>query len=204
LALGWCAISAEAAPAGDPVEFLPFCGVVALGALGSASELSGRVWQALAHAAADPRWRIREAAAMAIQQLLRDDPHTAWRTLERWSDRGGWLLLRAVAAGVAHPSVLESAEAATAAVALHRRILGRVEESDERRSVEFRTLRQGLGYTLSVVAVAAPDAGFALLERLARSGDRDLHRIVRSNLGKARLTRRHGDEVARIASLLES
>ena len=186
----WCAIGPAEAPSGDPLEFLPFCGVVGLGVVGAPEETSAGAWQALAHAAADPRWRIREATAMAIRRLLRDDPHTAWRTLERWADRGGWLLLRAVAAGVAHPEVLGDPESAAAALALHKRILSRVASATDRRTDQFRTLRQGLGYTISVVTTAAPSRGFALLESAARSGDPDLRWIVRSNLGKSRLARR--------------
>lgn len=198
IALDWCGVGPEQAPAGDPKEYLPFCGALGLGAVGSQPHLAEAAWRGVAHAAADVRWRAREAAAMAIRRLLHEDPHHAWITLERWAEQGGWLLLRAVAAGVAHPDVVAEPEAAAAALALHRRILRRVEAAADRRSPEFRTLRQGLGYTLSVVTAAVPDAGFELLERMARSGDRDLAWVVRSNLTKKRLARPHPGEVERV------
>ena len=63
-------------------------------------------------------------------------------------------------------------------------------------------LRKGLGYTLSVVVAAAPGEGFALLRRLAGTADRDLARVLRSNLAKGRLIRDHAIEVEAVLSLL--
>ena len=75
----------------------------------------------------------------------------------------------------------------------------------ERHSQEllplFETLRKALGYTVSVVVQALPDAGFAWLAQLAGSPDRDVLWIARQNLNKSRLVRESPDQVARLTSL---
>lgn len=63
-------------------------------------------------------------------------------------------------------------------------------------------LRQGLGFSLSVVVAASPQEGFGLLRRLAAVPDRDLAWVLRSNLGKGRLARGYAREVEAVRSLL--
>jgi len=184
-------LSAHRAPTGDPGEFVAFCGT--LGAAAVACVVEDRTAPALdilRGAAADPRWRLREAAAMGLQRLLLARRKETLSALERWVRGGRPLELRAVAAALAEPSVLAIGENADAAVALHREVLTRLLASGSRTSSAVRTLRQALGYTLSVVTVARPEAGFALLEELLASHDDDGLWIVRENLRKARLARR--------------
>jgi hypothetical protein len=56
----------EKAPTNSPHEFLAFCGVVGLGQL--LAEGKTEVLQTLRAHSSDPRWRIREAVAMAGRQ----------------------------------------------------------------------------------------------------------------------------------------
>jgi hypothetical protein len=85
---------------------------------------------------------------------------------------------------------------------LHESILARFTSAGDRKDGGYKVLRQGLGYTLSVVVAAAPGPGFALLRRLAAIPDRDLGWVLRSNLGKGRLARDHPSEVEAILTLL--
>src|SRR5512139_2144595 len=58
--------TADRAPINSPYEFLAFCGAVGLGRLlaeGDASQLIP-----LRRLASDPRWRMREGVAMALQR----------------------------------------------------------------------------------------------------------------------------------------
>ena len=57
----------------------------------------------------------------------------------------------------------------------------------KRKSEEMRTLRQALGYTLSVAVAAAPVEGWPWLKSLMESRDPDVAWIVRENLKKNRL-----------------
>ncbi len=199
---GLAGIGPTEAPTGDPGEFLAFCGV--LGAAGFAGDPSRRpdVWRTVRVAAEDPRWRLREAAAQAIQRALPLDRRGTLAVLGEWAAEGGWLLLRAVAAGVADPPLLADPDAAGVALRLHEVLLDRFGAAADRRDPDFRVLRQGLGYSLSVVVAAAPKPGFALLRRLAAVGDRDLAWVLRSNLGKSRLARRYPEDVETVRRLL--
>jgi hypothetical protein len=198
------AISADEAPTNDPREFIPFCGTVGIGALGAAvPTLYDDALKALRRLAEDPRWRMREAIAMGLQRLLRSRPDETLTALEGWISGGSPLTLRATAAAVAEPALLVYEETAQRALRLHRRILERVAGLEDRRSDEFKTLRQALGYTLSVVVQALPEPGFAFLRGLAATPDADVRWIVRENLKKNRLVRYFPADVARVKDVLE-
>ncbi len=199
---GLAEVGPEEAPTGDPGEFLAFCGALAAAGFMVDPARRAAVWEAIRRAAEDERWRLREAAAQAIQGALPVDPPGALAVLEEWAAGGSRLLCRAVAAGLADPPLLRDAALAASALRLHEAILARFRDAGDRKDEGFKVLRQGLGYSLSVVVAAAPEAGFALLRRLAATPDRDLAWVLRSNLGKGRLTRDHPREVAAVLALL--
>jgi len=185
--------------AGDQHEFLGFCGVRGIGAIGSVSPAC--VDAALAHlaeASLDPRWRIREAVAMGLQDLLSRQRDTAVTELEVWVEGGSWLVMRAAIAGIAEPDLLDEPDLAAAALRFHRKILIRIYTAGERRSEAFRALRKSLGYTLSVVIAALPTPGFEYLRQLATLDDQDIRWIVRETLKKNRLEKRYPETVQHI------
>ena len=57
---------AHKAPVNSPYEFLAFCGTLGLGRLMAEGDLT--VLPTLRGCASDPRWRTREAVAMALQR----------------------------------------------------------------------------------------------------------------------------------------
>ena len=61
------AYTPQVAPTNDPHEFLAFCGVVGLGRL--LAEGDEKILDQLRPFASDPRWRLREGVAMALQRL---------------------------------------------------------------------------------------------------------------------------------------
>ena len=65
----WAALGPAEAPFGSAEEFLPVCGVVGLGRLLAAGDRA--VLADVRRLAADPRWRIREAVAIALQRFDR-------------------------------------------------------------------------------------------------------------------------------------
>jgi hypothetical protein len=204
VAAGLASIGAAEAPTSDPGEFLAFCGTVASAAFAADSARRPAVWEVIRRAAEDPRWRLREAAAQAIQRALPLDPHGTQAVLTGWARDGSWLRCRAVVAGLADPPLLHDEALAAEALALHEVVLARFASAPDRHDPGYRVLRQGLGYTLSVVVAAAPDPGFALLRGLAEKNDRDLAWVLRSNLGKGRLARAHPAEVEAVRSLMGS
>jgi hypothetical protein len=203
LCLDMTTISPGEAPVNDPHEFALFCGTVGLGALSAARaqyvEPALRALHALAN---DTRWRMREGVAMGLQRLIAAHPQQAVSTLQDWIANGSWLELRAAAAAVAEPALLKDRDVALAALRLHKRILERVLRATDRRSEPFRTLRKGLGYTLSVVVQAIPEEGFAWLAWLVDTEDTDVLWIVRENLKKNRLVRHFPERVEVLANSL--
>jgi hypothetical protein len=134
-------VSSDEAPVTNPREFLPFCGACAIGAIGSASsDFFQKALACLKELADDQRWRIRESVAMGIQKLLEKQSQKTLKELEGWIVRGKWLAMRAVAAGVAEPSLLKNKQIAREALGLHKKILDQVLTAEERKSMEFKTL----------------------------------------------------------------
>jgi len=204
LVQGLLDITPNQAPVNDPKEILPFCGAVAIGAIGSVNDAFGRTaFDRLRRAANDPRWRTREGVAMGLQRLIARQGQSALVELDNWIVGSEWLAMRAVAAGVAEPSILTDERIAADALELHKKIIAQMLASDERRTIEFRTLRQALGYSLSVVVRAAPRPGFDFLNKLAGSSDADIRWIMKENLKKNRLTSNFPKEVAELSNRLK-
>ncbi len=199
----WLSKSLAAAPVNSPQEYLSFCGALAMGVLYPGLARPGRR-QALAavkQAARDPRWRTREAAAMALQAIGEDNPAALQDLVERWMPETDWLQKRAIAAGLAHPPLLADSAFALFSLSMADRLMERVAAAGraERTREDFRVLRQGLGYALSVYAAALPEAGFPLLAKWASSPDPDVRWIIRENLRKKRLADKHPAETAALA-----
>lgn len=205
------AVADEASPeqitalADSADEYTALCGAVALGRLwtdGSREESEAR----LLALAEDPRWRVREGVAMALQRLGDADRDALWELAERWVERATaarqaprLLLLRAVAAGVAEPRLVKAAPDARRALRILDRVtaaLAGLPASERRGRDDVRVLRQTLGYAWSVAAVGVPAEGFEALERLAALGDPDMSWIVRSNATRSRLARLDPDRAA--------
>jgi hypothetical protein len=197
LCAGLSGISPDEAPVNDPKEFLPFCGTYGIGAIGSISaEHFDNAMLYLKRLAADSRWRTREAVAMGIQKLLLRHPEKTLNELDRWIVDEFWLVMRAAAAGVAEPLLLKKKEVSLRGLDLHKKIFDRILSAEDRKSYEFKAMKKGLGYTLSVVVSFVPKQGFDYMHRIAQSKDSDILWIIKQNLKKNRLTKNFPKEVA--------
>jgi hypothetical protein len=185
---GWAAMGEDDAPGDQPAVILP-CAAVA--AYAEVATRRPEWWDdetaKLRRAAADGRWRVREVVAAALQRLLATDWVRALAELEPWASDPDPLVVRAAAAGVAEPGLLDTALRAAQATDVQRLAVESFRNlaPPARRSPDGRALRQALGYTLSVAAAASRDT--SLLEELAATDDGDLRWIVAQNLRKRRL-----------------
>lgn len=169
-------------------EYLVFCGVIGLGRLLA----QGADVQARLHDhAADARWRVREAVAMALQRLGDADLPRLLDLAASWAAEPHPLVQRAAVAGLCEPRLVASAEAAARAVEVCEtatRWLATV-PAGQRRDPGVRALRQALGYCWSVAVAATPVAGLPRFRALTEWGDADVAWIVRENSTKARLAK---------------
>ena len=175
-------------------EYLVFCGVVGLGrqlAERSGSDAADELAERLRGYAADSRWRVREAVAMALQRLGDADLPRLERLVTRWAADDDPLVQRAAAAGICEPRLLADPHSAATALevcAVATEALAAV-PSDQRRDPAVRSLRQGLGYCWSVAVAADPHHGLPRFAALAETADPDVAWIVRENRRKNRLAR---------------
>ena len=182
----YLAFDAGRAPTNDPHEFLAFCGVLGLGRL--LAEGRRDLLPLLRRQAVDPRWRLREAVAMALQRFGGVDMAALLAEMDAWS-QGTPLEQRAAAAALCEPALLGDPAHVARVLDILDRITASIAAVEDRRSDEFRALRKGLGYCWSVAVAALPAAGKARLERWFVVDDPDVRWIVRENLKKVRLAR---------------
>ncbi|MFN8378734.1 MAG: hypothetical protein U0452_08690 [Anaerolineae bacterium] len=198
--------AAYPAPVTEPGVMLPCAAALARGQV--AASVPGQ-WPeqliGLERAAQDQRWRVRELAAAGLQRMLRADWERTCRALLDWARSPNPLIVRAAVAGVAEPPLLKRLDHADQALDVQQRAVESLQAVPvgERRSEPVRTLRQALGYTLSVIVVGSPVAGFDLLMHMARSDDADLRWVVQENLKKGRL-RPWSADVARVQAELHA
>ncbi|QAY71051.1 HEAT repeat domain-containing protein [Xylanimonas protaetiae] len=188
----------DVAPAGlildlaaSPDEYLRACGTAAVGRLLVESPADTALTALLHARAADPSWRVREAAAMALQRVGDVDGAALRLLVQAWAHDPHPLVRRAAIAGVCEPRLLRDPATAAAALAACRAATDSVEAlpADARRDPDVRTLRQALGYCWSVAVAGDPTAGLRAFAALERSPDPDTAWVVRENRKKARLVR---------------
>ena len=166
-------------------EFLALCGTAGLGRLAS-SEEHETVMAWLRELASDPRWRVREGVAIALQRVGRQSMTRLIDEMKVWAQDGAFVQ-RAAAAGLCEPALLKDPENAGEVLAILDQITGSLAAAEGRREEGFRVLRQALGYCWSVAAAAAPEKARPVLEKWLRSSDPDVAWVMKSNLGKARM-----------------
>jgi hypothetical protein len=167
-------------------EYLVFCGVIGLGRLlAEGADVLSR----LREHAVDPRWRVREAVAMALQRVGDADLPRLLGIVDSWAADPVPLVQRAAAAAICEPRLVTTRPAAARAIEVCARATTGLAglPGPRRRDADVRTLRQALGYCWSVAVAADPAAGLPRFRALAESADRDVGWIVRENSKKARL-----------------
>jgi len=180
----WLKWDPEKAPVNSKEEFLAFCGVLGLGRLAVENRVKAPVL--LRKYASDPRWRIREAVAMALQRFGGASLERMLLIVEDWAS-GKPLEQRAACAALCEPAILENPRTARRVLAMLDRVTESVLKRADRKSEAFVALKKGLGYCWSVAAAAAPAEGKALMEKWFVCEDPDVRWIMKENLKKNRL-----------------
>lgn len=182
------------APTNSPDEFLAYCGVLGIGKLLSKGKF--KFLPILRSNANDPRWRIREAVAMALQSWGEKDMDRLILEMEAWC-QGNWLEKRAAAAAVCEPNLLQDKGYAKSVLRILEKLTNALMGAEDRREDDYKTFRKGMGYCWSVAVAAYPHEGMPLMERWFSSQDPDVRWVMRENLKKKRLMRLDPDWVSK-------
>jgi hypothetical protein len=180
------------APPNTPAEFLPFCGLLGYGRLLADGNID--ILPDIRHAANDQRWRMREGAAMALQQWDDRDMERLLQEMAAWAE-GSLLEQRAAAATLCEPRLIGEPQHARRVLEILDRITTGILRCTDRKSEPFKTLRKGLGYCWSVAVAAEPNAGKRYMEKWLPHPDPDIRWIMKENLKKERLSRMDRDWV---------
>lgn len=176
----------QAAPENTPAGFVAFCGVLGLGRL--IAEGDPKAEALLRTRASDPRWRVREAVATALQ-LVGDRDRRRFHKLAADLARGNPLEQRAAVAGVAEPRLLDSEAESRAGLRLLDAVTRSLSKAAKPLTEPDKVLRQALAYAWSVVVASHPRIGQPAMERWMSTEDPDLLWLLEQNLRKNRLQR---------------
>jgi hypothetical protein len=195
----WARLGPEVAPENTPRAFLVCVGIVGLGRL-----VAGGVrtfLPALRRASGDPRWRVREAVAMALQAWGDADVAALADEMESWAG-GSPLEGRDAMAALCEPRLLRDRHTVDRTLRILDRLTASVRDARDGGAPDVRVLRQALGYGWSVAVAADVAAGIPALEGWLPEPNPDVRWIVRQNLAKSRLARIAPDWVERAKATL--
>ena len=189
----------DRASTNSPEVFLTVCGIVGLGRLLAEGDLDQLA--VLRNCANDPRWRVREAVAMALQRWGDADMPALLKALSDWA-KGTLLERRAAAAALCEPHLLKEPKHAKRVIKLLDTLTTSIVRETDRKTEDFKTLRQALAYGWSVAVVALPSEGKPAMEKWLVNPDLDVAWIMRENLKKDRLKRMDASWVKEWSSAL--
>jgi HEAT repeat protein len=167
-------------------EYERFCGTEALGRL----LLEGEdVLPLLRERASDESWRVREAAARALQIVGDAKLEQLRGVAAEWMHAPEPYVQRAALAAICEPRLLGDPAMQTAALDACAVATRSIVAAKDRKDAAVRNLRQALGYCWSVAVAGDPVRGLPAFAELRRDDDPDVRWIVASNLKKQRLKR---------------
>ena len=197
----YLSIKLEDAPTNSTRVFLTFCGVVGLGTL--INKGKRKYLPRLRGFASDPRWRIREAVAMALQRVGDVDIDFLLQEIKEWS-KGNFLEKRAAAAALCEPRLLTSERIAGAVLDILDDVTSSIVGFRDTKDEAFEVLKKGLAYCWSVAVAACPGKGKKLMEKWIGSDDKTVAWIMKENLKKNRLVRMDKEWVSSQLARLDS
>jgi len=180
------AVLQQPIPADSPTEFVAMCGVAASGKLLANGQSS--YFPIIQKAARHASWRVREAAAIALQHVGHASRPKLLELIAAW-ENPTLLDRRCIAAALCEPSLLSDPDFANQTLALLDDYILDFESERNIKSEEYKTLKKGLGYCLSVAVAAYPSKGKELFENWMRSANGEVRWVLNENLKHSRLRR---------------
>jgi hypothetical protein len=188
--LKWLDITEDQADVNDPKSFLAFCATVCLGKI-YINKKDKQLITILQQLASDGRWRMREAVAFGFQKIGEADFNELQTIFSEWIQNSNNLEKRAMLVSLAHPPFLTE-ERAQFCFEITDIVLTKMD-----KGTNFDVLKKGLDFTISVFAAANPELGFRFMRKWIGQ-DQVIDKILKKNLTKNRLIRRHPAEVKKL------
>jgi hypothetical protein len=203
LAVRMATLDAGVAPGATELEFLPMCGVAAIGQ--RAADDAGvrpRMLAVLHDAAEDLRFRVRDAVPDALGRIGERAGDALVAELRPWMD--GYFQASAVLRALGHPAWLATVRDAPPVLELLEVAfaLARDAERSVARYPGHKALVEVLGTTPGALAARLGVPIFDLLERWSAVKDPVLRDVVARNIEGSRLAGRYAGEVARVKKAL--
>ncbi len=205
VALRMARLDANRAPGATALEFLPVCGVRALGARAAGDPGARAELVAVLHdAAADLRFRVRDAVPDALAQVGAAAGEALVKDAAAWMD--GFFQAAAVLRALSLPawlSTLHSAEEPTARLDEAFALAAHADRSAARYP-GFKALLDALAVAPTFLAARFGVPVFDVLERWANEKNPALREVVAKSLEGKALAKRHGADVLRVRRALEA
>lgn len=205
LAVRMATLDANEAPGATELEFLPMCGVAAIGQRAADdAKARPRLVRVLHDAAEDLRFRVRDAVPDALARIGERAGDELVAELGAWMD--GYFQAAAVLRALAHPAWLATVRQPEPVLALLEAafVLARDAESAVTRYPGHKALVEALAATPGALATRLGVPVFDMLERWSSVKDPVLREVVLKNVLGSRLAGRHASEVLRVKKALEA
>ncbi|PJZ43829.1 hypothetical protein [Leptospira brenneri] len=168
----------------SPEEFVVMCGIVGYCIFHKDNIKS--TLTTIRKYASHNSWRIREAVAIGIQEIIENDTKQMIQNLKQWM-QGNELEKRAVVAALCEPKLLKEKAAVMSLLEVLQEITMTFDETKDKLSEEQNSLRKTLGYCWSVAIVPFPTEGKSAFEKIIKSKNKHIRWIIKENLKKNRL-----------------
>jgi hypothetical protein len=205
VALAMTHLTVDEAPGATSLEFLPVCGVYALGARAAADPGVRAAFAGELHARADDlRFRVRDAVVEALARVGGAAGDALVKDVAPWMD--GYFHAAAVLRALGHETWLGTLHDATLVVARldEAFLLARDAPRAAARWPGHKALVQTLTETPALVAARLGVPVFDLLVRWAATLDPALREAVATVLRSRKLAGRFGPELARLDAALKA
>lgn len=202
-----CFLSADQAPGGTELEFLPVCGVFALGARAATSadsNLSKKALPILHSLAEDLRFRVREAVPVALGRIGAVMGDALVHEFASWTD--GFFQAAAALNAMAEADFLPKIDDADAAIARldEAYALAKNAARSASRYPGFKALIDALSVTPAKLATRFGSPVFDHVTLWCNTEVKELRGAIAAVLRDERLASRFADDVKRVRAALDA
>lgn len=205
LAFAMATLDADVAPGASPREFLPMCGVLAIGGRAAGDpKLRARALAVLHAAADDLRFRVREAVPIALAKIGGAMGDALVDDVASWMD--GFFHATAVLLALAHPAWLPSIDRVDTVIARLDEAYA-LAKNAPRAAARYpgrKALVDALAIAPGAVAARFGVPVFDALTRWSETEMPELRAAIEANLGGTNLATRYGPEIGRVKKALDA